>query len=216
MLAMRRKKHSSAKRKSIAELAARLMAEEGFTNHLDAKRKAAERLGIRREQEFPDNNEIEASLSHYQRLFLSQAQAEHIYNKRKTALAAMQMLASFSPRLVGPVLSGTASEHSAITLHLFTDTPEEVSWRLTELAIPHELEARRQRQNVNSVVSYPCYRFMAGEAEVELVVFPHKELRQAPLSPLDGKPMRRADLAAVESLLTDPTALSQHIPGTTP
>jgi hypothetical protein len=36
---------------------------------------------------------------------------------------------------------------------------------------------------------------------VELVVFNIDGIRQAPISPVDGKPMRRADLREVEGLL---------------
>jgi hypothetical protein len=209
---MQRKKNSLIRRKSVAELAAKLMAEEGITNHFDAKRKAAERLGLGHERELPDNHEIESCLLQYQRLFQDQTQANHLHDKRKTALAAMRMLTAFSPRLVGPVLSGTAGEHTAITLHLFTDTPEEVGWLLTEQSIPHQFDERRLRRNANTAAIYPCYQFMAGDTALELVVFPHKEIRQAPLSPLDGKPMRRVDWAALQSLVDEACVQPEQLP----
>ena len=43
---------------------------------------------------------------------------------RSIALSAMEILSPFSPRLVGPVLHGTAAANSAINLHVFSDTPE--------------------------------------------------------------------------------------------
>ena len=52
-------------------------------------------------------------------------------------------MADFEPRLVGPVLSGTASAHSDINLHLFTESPEAVSIRLEDHGIPHEVLERR-------------------------------------------------------------------------
>ena len=42
---------------------------------------------------------------------------------------------------------------------------------------------------------------MAGEVEIESVVFPVDGIRQAPISPVDGKPMQRADEKAVRELL---------------
>jgi hypothetical protein len=45
---------------------------------------------------------------------------------------------------------------------------------------------------------------MAGEVGIELVVFPPIFKRQAPLSPVDGKPMARADFAFVEALVRPP------------
>ena len=43
------------------------------------------------------------------------------------ALSAMQMLADFEPRLVGSVLTGTATEHNDIQLHLFAERAESIT-----------------------------------------------------------------------------------------
>jgi hypothetical protein len=195
------RKSGLAERQLIAERAARLMAEEGIESYFVAKRKAAERLGIKGGRRLPDNSEIDVILSQYQRLFQSGAQSTQLLNKRRTALAAMQALAVFSPRLVGPVLTGTASAHSAVNLHVFTDASEDIVLALNSRSIPFEVSERRVRLSSKTVAAYPCYRFVAGEESVELVVFPLKDQRQAPLSPVDGKPMQRADRAAVEALL---------------
>jgi hypothetical protein len=50
-------------------------------------------------------------------------------------------------------------------------------------------------------VNYPALRFVAGRQTVDAVVFPLDGIRQAPASPVDGKPMRRANAAEVEALL---------------
>jgi hypothetical protein len=39
---------------------------------------------------------------------------------------------------------------------------------------------------------------------IEATVFPTDGIRQAPVSPVDGKPMRRADVADLEALLAAP------------
>jgi hypothetical protein len=194
----------TATRARIAELAARIIAEEGIDSYSTAKRKAAERLGVKTPRELPDNREIEMALSQYQRLFQRDTQPEHLQQRREIACAAMDMFCEFSPRLVGPVLSGTAGQHSLVNLHLFTDAPEEVGFVLMDRAIPHQLGEKRLRQNSKLMVNYPSFLFVAGGVTVELVVFPSKESRQAPLSPLDGKPMRRADLTTVKALLVKP------------
>jgi hypothetical protein len=51
------------------------------------------------------------------------------------------------------------------------------------------------------IVPYPALRFVAGRQAVDAVVFPLDGIRQAPCSPVDGKPMRRASVAEVEALL---------------
>ncbi len=191
----------SLTRARIAELAARIIAEEGIDSYSTAKRKAAERLGVKTPRELPDNREIEFALSQYQRLFQRDTHPEYLQQRREIACAAMDMFSGFSPRLVGPVLSGTAGQHSYVNLHVFTDTPEEVGFLLMDRAIPHQLGEKRLRQTSKLMVNYPSFLFMAGGITVELVVFPSKESRQAPLSPLDGKPMRRANLATVKALL---------------
>jgi hypothetical protein len=113
----------------------------------------------------------------------------------------MQILADFDPRLVGPVLTGTASPHSDINLHLFSESAESVSIRLDERGVPHEPLERRLRFERDRTVSFPAFRFVAGNQTVDAVVFPLDGIRQAPSSPVDGKPMRRATAAEVAALL---------------
>lgn len=110
-------------------------------------------------------------------------------------------MSDFQPRLVGPVLAGTASGHSEINLHLFSESPEAVSIRLEERGVPHEVVERRLRYERDRAVSYPAVRFVAGRQTVDAVVFPVDGIRQSPASPVDGRPMRRASAAEVESLL---------------
>jgi hypothetical protein len=120
---------------------------------------------------------------------------------RRAALEAMRLVARFEPRLVGPVLTGTASAHSEINLHVFSDTPEAVSIELQDRGVPHEALERRLKFERDRVVTYPAFRFVAGRQPVDAVVFPLDGIRQAPSSPVDGKPMRRATVAEVEALL---------------
>jgi hypothetical protein len=49
-------------------------------------------------------------------------------------------------------------------------------------------------------------QFVAGDKEIEAVVFPLNGIRQSPSSPVDGKPMRRADIAELETLLANEPA----------
>ena len=120
----------------------------------------------------------------------------------------MQLLRKFEPRLVGPVLSGTASAHSEINLHLFSEGSESVALHLMENGIPHEFAERRLRYEPDRLVAYPVVRFVAGNREIDAVVFPLNGIRQSPASPVDGKPMRRADRAEVQALLDEPAEQS--------
>jgi hypothetical protein len=55
--------------------------------------------------------------------------------------------------------------------------------------------------NSERVVTYPGIRFEVDDHSVEATVFPVDGIRQAPVSPVDGKPMRRADIGEVEQLI---------------
>ena len=188
-------------RQAVADEAARIMNGQGVDDFMLAKRKAAERLGVTDASILPRNTEIEAAMMAHHRLFSHDRHAADLTDLRRAALAAMRLMADFHPRLVGPVLNGSASAHSEINLHLFSETPEAVSLRLDERGVPHEVLERRVRFERDRAVSYPALRFVAGHQTVDAVVFPLDGIRQSPCSPVDGKPMRRANAAEVENLL---------------
>ncbi|HEX5512801.1 MAG TPA: hypothetical protein VFY81_00225 [Gammaproteobacteria bacterium] len=191
-------------RQLVTQEAARIMAEEGINDYLVAKRKAAERLGAPDTRNLPGNREIQDALIEYQRLFGGEERPALMQRLREAAVDAMQFLERFEPRLVGSVLHGTATEHSDVNLHLFAETPEEVVFFLMEHGIPHAVTERRFRFGREEQVSIPVYRLVAGDVAIDLAVFPRKGLREAPRSRIDGAPMERAGVAAVQELL--PTA----------
>ena len=188
----------------IAEEAARIMAEEGIRDFLLAKRKAASHLGAEGTRNMPRNQEIESALQAYQALFQSDRQAQRLQALRETAIQAMRLLERFEPRLVGPVLHGTAGVNGVVELHLFADTPEDVGFVLDDAGIPFDLHDIRVRTTHHGHQTFPGYRFVAGDTVVELAVFPTDGLRNAPLSPVDGRPTQRASLTRVERLLHHP------------
>jgi hypothetical protein len=188
-------------RRALAQEAARIMSEHGIRDFLMAKRKAAERFGVVDGSVLPRNTEIEDALAEYQRLFGGSRHTENIASQRSAALSAMRLLSEFDPRLVGSVLSGTATEHNDVQLHLFAERPEAVTFRLMDLGIEHEVVERRVRYSVDRVVPYPGVHFDLDDQTVDATVFPIDGIRQSPVSPVDGKPMRRIDADELEVLL---------------
>jgi predicted nucleotidyltransferase len=189
-------------RRALAQEAARIMAEHGIRDFLIAKRKAAERMGVSDVAAvLPRNVEIEEALAEYQRLFGGESHVESLHSQRRAALNAMLYLREFEPRLVGAVLSGTATEHSDVQLHLFADRAESVTIKLMDEGIPHEVTEKRVRMNAERVLAYPGVRFELDAQSIEATVFPPDGIRQAPVSPVDGRPMRRASKLEVEALL---------------
>jgi hypothetical protein len=187
-------------RRRIAVEAARLIAEGGLRDYRQAKLKAAQRLGIFDDLSLPKNGEIEDALREHQRLFRAD-QPGTLQQLREAAVEAMRFFADFEPRLVGPVLDGTADEHSAVCLHLHDDGGDRVAMFLQEKGIPYEERTRRLRLERDTTADVPVFVFSAGDSAIDITVLPYDRLRQAPLDRIDEKPMRRANLAAVEELV---------------
>ncbi|GAA5079048.1 hypothetical protein GCM10025759_26870 [Lysobacter panacisoli] len=178
------------------------MAEGGIRDYHQAKLKAAERLGIFDDASLPRNREIEDALREYQRLF----QRENIpalRERREAALRAMEFFTAFQPRLVGAVLDGTADTRSPVMLQLFADDPDAAPRFLDQHGIPSESRSRRLRLDRERVGEFPVLVFSAEELAFDLTVLPLDLLRQAPLSNIDEKPMKRATVAQVRQLLAE-------------
>lgn len=187
----------------VAEEAARIMREQGVRDFLLAKRKAADRLGVVDRNALPANQEISEALAAQQRLFGGSAHQDNLRALRTVSLRAMSLLERFSPRLVGPVLAGTATPHSDISLHVFAATPEEVAFMLIERGIRYRTGDRRVRLANGEHASYPSFEFDAGDVTIEATVFPENGLREAPLCPISGGSMRRARRDEIEALLDE-------------
>lgn len=192
---MRSDRTDSRDRLRIAELAARLLREGSAGAPSQARRKAAARLGIRSEAALPSQAEIETALRQQQALFAGPGHASALSIKREAALQALAFLQPFEPRLVGPVLDGTASAHTPVTVHLHTDEPEAVPRFLHEQRIPANLATRRLRLQHGRGTPLPCWLLDADGVPFELLVLPRSALRQPPLHALDDRPMARASLA---------------------
>lgn len=194
----------NAQRQHMAHIAARLMQEQGIRDFHIAKRKAAQHLGIDvRDSMLPTNREIETALAEHQRLFVGNDHARRLAAMRAAALDAMAMLADFRPRLVGDVLSGLANAHSDIQLHVFAEQPDTFDLFLQARGIPHDLVERRLRVARDAHEVFPAFRFLAGEFGFEAVLFAARDIRQAPLSTVDGAPMPRASRSRLQRLIEE-------------
>lgn len=188
------------RRLQVAREAARLLAEGGPVDYTRAKRKAAQRLGYRDEASLPANAEVEQALLEYRRLFQPDS-SNTLRQAREAALEAMEFLAPFQPRLAGPVLDGTANAGTPVTLHLHSEDPDAVPRFLEQHAIPAEPGEHAMRLDRVRQARVPAWHLEAGGAAFELLVLPALVLRQAPLSPVDGRPMQRASAARLRELL---------------
>ena len=111
----------------------------------------------------------------------------------------MRWLSQFEPRLVGPVLTRHAPPStptsSCICLPI---RAEYVALQLLDRGIAHEVTERRVRLDAERTKAFPGCASRSTTSRIEATVFPLDGIRQAPVSPVDGKPMRRADAAELK------------------
>lgn len=189
------------KRRQLAEDAARILLEEGVVDYGLAKRKAAQQAGIDPRHDLPTNREIETALLERHRLFSTAATREEACRRLGIALQIMNVLHFLQPRLVGPLVQGILEQQPDIRLHGFAETVEEVILALAERRIMCRSGERRYR-GAHADQRVPYLRFVGPEnSRVEMTVFPLDGIRQAPPSPVDGRPMRRLSVAEVNALL---------------
>ncbi len=187
-------------RRSIAALAARLMAEDGISDYRFAKRKAARQLGAPETEALPNNAEIEAELRAYLAIYQADEQRERLLEMRRTAVEVMRLLDPFRPYLTGAVLDGTAGRFAEIDLEAFPDNSKEVEIFLLNQGIRFDQNEPRRggAEPPECVLTFDCNEF-----PVRLSLFePDAERAQ---KRRNGRSAERARLPMVESMLKVPS-----------
>lgn len=183
-------------REQLAHQAAKLMAEDGITDHAYAKRKAAKQLGAEDTHHLPSNDEIDMALRSFRMLFQSNSHPQILSELREEALNNMQLLADFQPYLTGSVLTGTAGAQSDINLILFSDDAKAVLLFLLKHNIEFADGEWRVRLNGHEE-SVPSYTLTGGSGvQTHIIVLPENARHSG-----SRHPETHADIAAVEALL---------------
>ena len=188
-------------RLAVCEEAARIMDQQGIRDFQVAKTKAVERLGLGRRFPLPSNREIEQALKQRLRLFNAEVWTNRCRLLWRLATETMEMFSSYNPRVVGPLLRGIVTDKTPVELHLFADSPEEITDSFLEYAIPYECFDKRVRFRRNRYALIPAFRFACEDVSVELLAFARKDIREAPICPVDGQPMRRLSLPRAREML---------------
>lgn len=188
---------------TLAELAARHIAEEGLS-YGAAKRKAAKQAGIAESNAaMPDNATIEAALRAYFAEFHAETQPQELRRLRALALDWMQALQAL-PELdtpcqtlaVGAVVNGTANEHSALHLQVFTDEEKFLEMGLLNAGIdttPSEHTAEGKLR--------PVLVAQDAGTPIVLTLFPRAAYVPPKINAI-GAPPQYATMAQLEQLLT--------------
>ncbi|HZR01851.1 MAG TPA: hypothetical protein VFA81_01610 [Burkholderiales bacterium] len=192
--------HRQQMRARIAQLAARMIAQDGVNDYSLAKRKAARQAGAPDSQNLPTNVEIEEALRTYQELYQADEHEERLRQLREIALRVMLLMQQFSPHLTGAVLSGNAGRYADIHLHLYTDNAKDLEIYLRNRDI--QFRTRQYKLWVGETsMMVPDLIIVTEQAEVHMTVLSTVCLRQPiRLSP-DGRPLQRASITSVQALL---------------
>ncbi|NNM79549.1 MAG: hypothetical protein HKM01_03705 [Gallionella sp.] len=183
-------------REQLAHRAAKLMAEDGITDHAYAKRKAARQLGASDTHHLPSNDEIDMALRSFRMLFQSAQHPPILRELRVEALENMRLLADFHPYLTGSVLTGTAGAQSDINILLFSDDAKAVLLFLLKHDIKFEDGEWKVRLGGHDE-NVPSYTLTgASGVQTHVIVLPENARHSG-----GRHPETHADIAAVTVLL---------------
>ncbi|MDR1064254.1 MAG: hypothetical protein LBL48_10070 [Azoarcus sp.] len=182
---------NAQRRREIAALAARMMAEDGIGDFGFAKRKAARRLGVGDSEDLPANAEIETELRLWQTLYQGKEHTERLAGMRRAAVGLMRLLAGFRPYLTGGALDGTAARYAEVEIDLFPESAKKVEIFLLDagLAFEHR-EVRKPAPDAPEMALALDWE----DIPARLSIYPAGAER--------GHRQPRARLAQVEALLT--------------
>jgi hypothetical protein len=189
-------------RSRIAHLAARMIAEDGVSDYGLAKRKAARQAGAPDSRNLPTNVEIEEALRAYQALYQADEHPERLQRLRRLALEMMRLFERFDPHLTGPVLSGGVGRHAEIHLHLYTDDVKDLELFLLNHDVPFRMRETRVWSGGAGVIA-PVFLISTADAEYAVTVLRPQLRRQPVRVSADGRPLERAAIASVESLVAE-------------
>lgn len=183
-------------REQLAHHAARLMAENGITDHAFAKRKAAKQLGAPDTQHLPSNQEVDQALRSFRALFQHEHHPAILLQLRQQAVAAMRLLEPFHPYLTGSVLDGSAGEQSDINLSVYSDDAKAVMMFLLKHKVEFE-SGEWRTQLMGRLQTLPSFTLLSEtNVPVHVAVLPENARHSG-----SRKPESHADIEAVKKML---------------
>jgi len=198
-------------RKTLAALAARLMAEDGIDDYALAKRKAARQLGAPDTESLPTDAEIASELRIYQSLYQAEEHHNRLRALRQTAVEVMRLLTPFRIYLTGAVLDGTAGRHAGIELEAFPNSSKDIELFLLNQNIEFDqADSPKDKAGSHEGLEY-VLNFEWQNTPFRLSIYPPEAERVQRHHPHNGDIIARARLSAVEALLPMPPMSSETI-----
>ena len=188
-------------KKILAQESAKIIISQGIENFSDAKNKAAEKLNIENLGCLPSNYEIEKSLKEHYQLFVPATHTDYIKLMRETAIEIMNLFIDFQAYVVGPVVSGTASSSSSINIHLGSEDVYDVTKILDKNEMKYKFFDKKIKFNKKVNKVFCGLSLLYRNVVVEIVIFNSRDIKQCPLSRIDGKPIKRLKINSLKKLL---------------
>lgn len=168
------------------------------SEYLHAKERAVLMLGLGSQSRFPSNKEIKQCIANMTKNQLGCDEvSRRLSEMRKIAEQIMMAIADHDPFLIGSTLSGQIRAQSDIDLHAYADDIEMLKDDLVEWGyedVDEELVDNRKGRFIH-------LKWHEDDYPVEITVYPWNWRDIVPMSSVTGKPMKRADLRAVQQLI---------------
>ena len=178
------------------------MYQRAESEYFTAKRKAAARLGVNfrhQPEHLPSNREIRDEIQAFTRVHEGERRFERLCGMRVAALRMMRLLAGFSPRLIGSVVTGHVRAGSDIDIHLFASGASAISDVLDQEDYRYDVE--RKRVIKHNVARTYTHVHIHDEFEYELTVYRRDEASYAFKSSITGRAIERASIRELEELI---------------
>ena len=113
----------------------------------------------------------------------------------------MNLFIDFQAYVVGPVVSGTASSSSSINIHLGSEDIYDVTQILDKNEMKYKLFDKKIKFNKKVNKVFCGLSLLYRKMVVEIVIFNSKDIKQRPLSRIDGRPIKRLKINSLKMLL---------------
>ncbi len=166
-----------------------------------AKMKAARLVGQSwvRPADLPSNAEIRDEIQTLARLYEGESRVDNLREMRLAALAMMQRLAPFRPRLIGSTLTGHVRQGSDVDLHLFSDTTEAITHVLDHHGYAYTVEKKQVRKQGEERIFTHIH--LTDRFPFELTIYSPDKAHYVFKSSITGKAIERASIAELEQFL---------------
>tara|TARA_Y100000022_G_scaffold179715_1_gene171182 strand:+ start:274 stop:870 length:597 start_codon:yes stop_codon:yes gene_type:complete len=158
---------------TIANLAARMIMEEGVKDYFFAKKKAARSLGFNEEVNLPTNMQIDKAIEEFHKIFNQDIGNDFLEHFKTQALNVMDMFKNFRPHLMNKLSEGIIPKFPEIKINLFADNLKDIEYILLNSEITYEFSETKTNKKVgkNSIKSVPTIYLDSHPIPTEVKVY---------------------------------------------